>query len=179
MNTKKVKITIIVIAIILSTLLGVFAFKILPEHDREYYLTHPDYFCIAVDSYENIYIGTIGQIRVINNKGEIIRDIPIDSLKGFMFNIIDDRIYMHTVPGDYVTDLYGNKLDIPLTDEENRRIQTRSVSRFNTEDGTEYFLNNNCVFRTKNGKTEQIYPITNQSGGHKSLSTENNKEGNK
>lgn len=178
MNTKKVKITIIVIAIILSTLLGVFAFKNLPEHDREYYLTHPDYFCIAVDSYENIYIGTIGQIRVINDKGEIIRDIPIESLKGFMFNIIDDRIYMHTVPGDYVTDLNGNKLDIPLTDEESRMILTRSATVCTTEDGTRYFLNNNCVFRTKNGETEQIYPMPNQSGGHTSPTVGYNKEGN-
>lgn len=150
----------------------------MPIFHDDYFITHPHYLCIAVDSQENIYINSIGQIRVINDKGEIIRDIPIDTSRGFQFNIIDDRLYIDTASDNYVADLYGNKLDIPLADEENRRIQIRSVSRFNTEDGTEYFLNNNCVFRTKNGKTEQIYPKPNRSGEHKSLSTENNKEGN-
>lgn len=177
MNTKKVKITVIVISIILFILLGVFVFINIPVHDREYYLTHPDYYCIAVDSSENIYIGTIGQIRVINDQGEIIKDIPIDSLKGFRFNIIDDRLYIDTVPENYVADLTGKKLDMTLTDEENRRIQSRSTSCYYTKDGTKYYLNHNCVFRTKNGETEQIYPTPNQSGGHTSPTVGYDKEG--
>lgn len=157
MNSQKKKIILIIIAAVLFNILGVYIFQKMPTHDRDYYLTHPDYYCIAVDSYENIYIGTIGQIRVINDKGEIIRDIPIDSLKGFRFNIIDDRLYLDTVPCNYVADLTGKKLNILLTDEENQRIQSRSVSCYYTKDGTQYFLNDNHVYRTKDGNTVLIY----------------------
>ncbi len=146
-------------------------------HDRDYYLANPDYFCIAADSQENIYIGSIGQIKVISKNGEEVREIPIDSLKGFRFNIVDDKIYMDTVPKNYVTDLYGNELDIPLTKEENSNIQQRSVSSFTAKDGTEYSLLNNRVFRQKNGTSVQIYPKPKQSGSLISPTVQHHKEG--
>ncbi|MBQ6413743.1 MAG: hypothetical protein IJI19_09725 [Ruminococcus sp.] len=177
MNNKKVKITIIVISIILFNLLVFFIIKNVPIFDEDYFITHPHYLCIAVDSQENIYIGSVGQIRVINNKGEIIRDIPIETSKGFVFNIIDDRLYIDIASGSYVADLTGKKLDMTLTDEENRRIQSRSTSCYYTKDGTKYYLNHNCVFRTKNGETEQIYPTPNQFGGHTSPTVGYDKEG--
>lgn len=157
MNNKKAKILICVISIILFNLLVFFIYKNVPIFDDDYLITHPHYLCIAVDSQENIYIGSVGQIRVINDNGELIRDIPIQTSKGFVFNIIDDKLYIDIASGNYVADLTGKKLDITLSDSENWKIQSRSTSCYYTKDGTKYYISNNHVFREKDNNTDLIY----------------------
>ena len=115
------------------------------------------YFSIAVDNNENIYLGRIGAITVMNNSGELIREIEVGGTNGFAFNIIDDIIYMDSGKNVYAMDLYGNKLDIKISDEKNDQIHSRSKWHFKTASGTLYQLRNNHVYRDEGYGLELLY----------------------
>ena len=94
---------------------------------------------------------------VMNNSGELIREIEVGGTNGFAFNIIDDIIYMDSGKNIYAMDLYGNKLDIKISDEKNDQIHSRSKWHIKTASGTLYQLRNNHVYRDEGYGLELIY----------------------
>ena len=142
---------LVLAAIFLFTTSGSLRFDLFNEENE------PHYFGIAVDSHDEIYLAGIGKITVIDNEGNYLRSLDVNDERGYTFNIINDMIFLESQSGYYITDLYGNELDVPLSDTEKHSLQIRSMSHFTTADGTEYYIRFNHVYMTEDRKTKKIY----------------------
>lgn len=115
------------------------------------------YFGIAVDSHDEIYLAHLGGLTVVSESGERVRELKVESPKGYSFDVIEDNIYIVAMNNSYVMDLYGNKTDRQITEEQKTAIRSRGAFHFDTDNGTEYYLSQNHVFREKNGNKTLIY----------------------
>lgn len=119
-----------------------------------------DYFDISADSYGNVYIGELSQIRVVDPSGKTIRKIKTQTLNGYRFTIRDDILFWSTGSEIRSKDLEGNDLNL----EYNNNVPSERVidqEQFIANDGTKYYFKNDFwgknAYLSHNGKEEMIY----------------------
>ena len=112
---------------------------------------------VAADSEGNIYIGELSKITVLSEDGEHLRDIRVNSGNGYSFTVYDDKVFVRTGRIFHVFDLYGNEIDTPVNEDIKNKLWVVDSRPFVSEDGTEYYILNDHVYRSKDGETEMIY----------------------
>ena len=91
---------------------------------------------LAVDSHENVYVGSKKHIQVYSPTGEHLREISAQTDSGYQFKILGDELHINCGETVFVLDLQGNV----LRSEEPDSVSWYSFAKdyCTAEDGTQY-----------------------------------------
>ena len=115
----------------------------------------------AVDSESNLYLGKDYAIEVLNENGEVLRNIFPFTSRGYKFTVTtDNTIIISTGEYLYTTDLLGNLIDKKtISDYTDDKLNNINSHKFTTSNGTVYVMKN-FLLRTYIYRLEESQKVT-------------------